>query len=88
MIFLTKKRYINFFQNSRNVVSVVELKVTLPGQEDRKISTVLEGSKYQLRAQVLDHDRKSQVLYRGLKSSSVFSSYILRLKMSGVVFQS
>jgi len=39
-------------------VSVVELKVTLPGQEDRKITTVLEGSKYQLRAEVQDYDGK------------------------------
>ena len=47
------------FQNSRNEVSVVELKVSLPGQEDRKISTVLEGSKYQLTAKVQDYDCES-----------------------------
>ncbi len=55
---IMKSNKINIFQNSRNEISVVELKVTLPGQEERKISTVLEGSKYQLKAQVLDHDRK------------------------------
>jgi hypothetical protein len=44
------------FQNSRNEVSVVMLKVSLPSNQERKVTTVLEGSKYNLRAEVLDHD--------------------------------
>lgn len=44
------------YQNSRNEVSVVQLKVTLPNDPTRKIDTVLEGSRYKLRAEVLDHD--------------------------------
>jgi len=44
------------FQNSRNEVSVVELKVTLPSDPTRKINTVLEGRRYKLRAEVLEHD--------------------------------
>ena len=46
------------FQNSRNEVSVVQLKVTLPSDPTRKIDTVLEGKRYKLRAEVLEHDRK------------------------------
>ena len=46
------------FQNSRNEVSVVELKVTLPSDPTRKINTVLEGRRYKLRAEVLEHDRE------------------------------
>jgi len=44
------------FQNSRNQVSVVQLKVTLPSDHTRKTDTVLEGRRYKLRAEVLDHD--------------------------------
>ena len=47
------------FQNSRNEVSVVQLKVTLPSDPTRKIDTVLEGRRYKLRAEVLEHDCKS-----------------------------
>ena len=47
------------FQNSRNQVSVVQLKVTLPSDHTRKTDTVLEGRRYKLRAEVLDHDRKN-----------------------------
>ena len=47
------------FQNSRNEVSVVMLSVSLPGgSSGPKIDTVLEGRRYKLRAEVLDHDRK------------------------------
>ena len=46
------------FQNSRNEVSVVQLKVSLPSNPIRKIDTVLEGSQYKLRAEVLEYDRK------------------------------
>ncbi len=46
------------FQNSRNEVSVVQLKVTLPNDPVRKIDTVLEGRRYMLRAEVLEHDCK------------------------------
>ena len=46
------------FQNSRNEVSVVMLKVSLPSDPERKVTTVLEGREYNLRAEVLDHDRK------------------------------
>ena len=46
------------FQNSRNEVSVVQLKVTLPSDPIRKIDTVLEGRQYKLRAEVIQHDRK------------------------------
>merc|ERR1712213_179449 len=44
------------FQNSRNEVSVVQLKVSLPTDPTRKIDTVLEGKRYKLRAEVLEHD--------------------------------
>ena len=64
------------FQNSRNEVSVVELKVSLPGQEDRKISTVLEGSKYQLTAKVQDYDCKSPYFY----SEALYHHFIPRKK--------
>lgn len=51
------------FQNSRNEVSVVQLKVTLPSDPLRKIDTVLEGRRYKLRAEVLEHDcKKNQFL--------------------------
>ena len=46
------------FQNSRNEVSVVQLKITPPGSEGTKVNTVLEGSSYKIRAEVLEHDRK------------------------------
>ena len=46
------------FQNSRNEVSVVQLKVSLPTDPTRKIDTVLEGKRYKLRAEVLEHDSK------------------------------
>ena len=48
------------FQNSRNEVSVVMLKVSLPSDHERKVTTVVEGREYNLRAEVLDHDRKSR----------------------------
>lgn len=48
------------FQNSRNEVSVVQLKVSLPSDPVRKIDTVLEGRRYKLRAEVLEHDRMCQ----------------------------
>ena len=40
-------------------MSVVQLKVTLPSDHTRKTDTVLEGRRYKLRAEVLDHDRKN-----------------------------
>ena len=43
----------------RNEVSVVQLKVTVPNDPIRKINTVLEGERYKLRAEVLDHDSKN-----------------------------
>ena len=46
------------FQNSRNEVSVVMLKVSPPATPERKIQTVVEGREYNLRAEVLEHDRK------------------------------
>ena len=46
------------FQNSRNEVSVVMLKVSLPSDNDLKVTTVIEGSRYNLRAEVLEHDRE------------------------------
>ena len=46
------------YQNSRNEVSVVQLKVTPPSDEGFKVTTVLEGSRYNLRAEVMDHDRE------------------------------
>lgn len=46
------------FQNSRNEVSVVQLRVTPPHDENYKVTTVLEGSQYNLRAEVVDHDRE------------------------------
>ena len=46
------------FQNSRNSVSIVQLRVVLPSNPDPKIDTVLPGKPYKLRAEVLDHDRK------------------------------
>ena len=52
------------FQNSRNEVSVVMLKVSLPSDHERKVTTVVEGRQYNLRAEVLDHDRESSKLYR------------------------
>ena len=47
------------FQNSRNTVSIVQLRVALPTNSEPKIDTVLEGKPYKLRAEVLDHDRES-----------------------------
>lgn len=52
------------FQNSRNQVSVVQLKVALPGEDTRKIDTVLEGSRYKLKAEVLDHDPEFDIHIR------------------------
>jgi len=49
------------FQNSRNEVSVVQLKVTLPSDPTRKIDTVLEGRRYKLRAEVLEHDSEFDI---------------------------
>ena len=44
------------FQNSRNEVSIVQLRVTLPSDPGPKIDTVLAGKPYKLRAEVLKHD--------------------------------
>jgi len=49
------------FQNSRNEVSVVQLKVT---DGIGKKSTVLEGSPYTLRAEVLNHDPNYGILVK------------------------
>ena len=38
---------------------MVQLKVTVPNDPIRKINTVLEGERYKLRAEVLDHDSKN-----------------------------
>ena len=40
---------------------MVQLKVTVPNDPIRKINTVLEGERYKLRAEVLDHDSKLNV---------------------------
>ena len=40
------------------------LKVSLPSDHERKVTTVVEGRQYNLRAEVLDHDRESSKLYR------------------------
>ena len=53
------------FQNSRNEVSVVMLKVSLPSDHERKVTTVVEGRQYNLRAEVLDHDREWSKLNTG-----------------------
>jgi len=52
------------YQNSRNEVSVVQLKVTVPNDPIRKINTVLEGERYKLRAEVLDHDNNFDIQMR------------------------
>ncbi|XP_059078322.1 uncharacterized protein LOC131876833 [Tigriopus californicus] len=52
------------FQNSRNEVSVVQLKVTPPSDSEIKVTTVLEGSRYNLRAEVMDHDPKFGIQMR------------------------
>lgn len=53
------------YQNSRNEVSVVQLKVSLPGDtSNRKVDAVLEGSEYRLRVEVLDHDSQFGILVR------------------------
>merc|ERR1719323_67832 len=52
------------FQNSRNEVSVVMLKVSLPSDHERKVTTVVEGRQYNLRAEVLDHDPAFGILVR------------------------
>jgi len=52
------------FQNSRNEVSVVQLKVSLPSDPTRKIDTVLEGKRYKLRAEVLEHDKNFDIRIR------------------------
>ena len=49
------------FQNSRSEVSVVQLKVANGG---RKLTTVLEGSSYSLRAEVLNHDPEFGILVK------------------------
>ena len=46
------------FQNSREQVSVVDLKIAIPGDPTRKVDTVLEGRRYILRAEVLQYDGK------------------------------
>ncbi len=46
------------FQNSRDEVSVVMMKVTLPGDHTVRATTVLEGEEYDLQVQVTDHDRE------------------------------
>jgi len=46
----------SWLPNSRNEVSVVNLKITLPNDPARKVDTVLEGKRYKLRAEVLEHD--------------------------------
>jgi len=51
------------FQNSRNEVSVVQLKLT-DGVTTAKRTTVLEGSTYTLRAEVLNHDPSYGILVR------------------------
>ena len=59
------------FQNSRNEVSVVMMSVVLPGGAvGPKIDTVLEGRRYTLRAEVLDHDRE-------LKLQAASSLYLI-----------
>jgi len=52
------------FQNSRNEVSVVQLKVSLPSNPIRKIDTVLEGSQYKLRAEVLEYDPEYDIIIK------------------------
>jgi len=52
------------FQNSRNSVSIVQLRVVLPSNPDPKIDTVLPGKPYKLRAEVLDHDPNFDILVR------------------------
>eukprot|EP00095_Tigriopus_kingsejongensis_P003575 maker-scaffold140_size315649-snap-gene-1.17 protein:Tk03575 transcript:maker-scaffold140_size315649-snap-gene-1.17-mRNA-1 annotation:"conserved hypothetical protein" len=52
------------FQNSRNEVSVVQLKVTPPSDDQFKVTTVIEGNKYNLRAEVMDHDPKFGIQMR------------------------
>jgi len=49
------------FQNSRDEVSIVQLKVV---DGDSKKSTVLEGSTYTLRAEVLNHDPNYGILVK------------------------
>ena len=44
------------FQNSRDEISVVDLKVAPPGQEEFKAPVVVEGLEYNIRAEVMDHD--------------------------------
>ena len=50
--------YLTFqgFQNSRKEVSVVQLKVSCPGNPESKTDTVAEGQPYRLRAEVLKYD--------------------------------
>jgi len=52
------------FQNSRNTVSIVQLRVTLPTNPQPKIDTVLPGKPYKLRAEVLEHDPEFDILVR------------------------
>jgi len=51
------------FQNSRNEISVVQLKVT-DGISSAKRPAVLEGSEYTLRAEVVQHDPAYGILVR------------------------
>ena len=51
--------FVSGFQNSLNEVSVVQLKVSCPGDPGSKTDTVAEGQPYKLRAEVLKYDRKN-----------------------------
>merc|ERR1719273_1129680 len=49
------------FQNSRKEVSVVQLKVSCPGNPESKTDTVAEGQPYKLRAEVLKYDSEYDI---------------------------
>lgn len=68
------------FQNSKNEVSVVQLKVALPSDPIRKIDTVLEGKRYKLRAEVLDHDRKCYVLLNQVSKLKITLKPLLKFQ--------
>ena len=55
---------ISGFQNSRKEVSVVQLKVTCPGNPKGKTDTIVEGKPYKLRAEVLKYDRKDLIIFQ------------------------
>ena len=55
---------ISGFQNSRKEVSVVQLKVTCPGNPSGKTDTIVEGKPYKLRAEVLKYDCKLWMISR------------------------